>query len=190
MLRTMANRHLQDELRLNAALLKRLLTSFSPKLREMLLEKARQGYLPPGGERSEATVAFADIRSFTAATADMDAAHGMALPNDYLPVVAEAAFRQGGAIDAFTGDGWLAVFGGPEPDPCQHEHAVLAALAMQQSVKDAPVNARLALPAPRSGRRVKSVISPEVFKSERTGVFHIASGRGSPSSHRHRLQLR
>ena len=44
---------LQSELRRNAALLGRLLTNFSPKIREALLSRAAHGRLRLGGERSE-----------------------------------------------------------------------------------------------------------------------------------------
>jgi adenylate cyclase len=39
-------------------------------------------------------------------------------------------------VDKYVGDAILAVFGSPEPDPQQHEKAVRAALAMQETVRE------------------------------------------------------
>jgi adenylate cyclase len=126
-----SNQQMQDDLRENATLLERLLTNFSPKLRSRIVSKAREGRLKAGGERSEITVLFADMRGFTLATANRDADEVMELLNDYLPALAQVVFDHEGTIDKFTGDGLLAVFGSPEPDPDQHRHALLAAWEMQ-----------------------------------------------------------
>ncbi|HWF18415.1 MAG TPA: adenylate/guanylate cyclase domain-containing protein [Verrucomicrobiae bacterium] len=126
-----ANQLMRDELRQNAVMLERLLTTFSPILRNRIVNQAREGRLRPGGLRSEVTILFADLRGFTAATARRDADEVMELLNDYLPAFAQVVFKHDGIIDKFTGDGLLAVFGSPEPDPEQHRHALLAACEMQ-----------------------------------------------------------
>src|SRR4029077_11161379 len=51
-----AQNQLQEELRRNSALLGRLLTNFSPKLRETLVSRAAHGRLRLGGERSEVVI--------------------------------------------------------------------------------------------------------------------------------------
>jgi adenylate cyclase len=130
-----SNQQMQDELRENAVLMERLLTNFSPKLRTRIVGKAREGRLRPGGERSEVTILFADMRRFAAATANRDADEVMELLNDYLPALAQVVFKYEGTIDKFTGDGLLAVFGSPEPDPEQHRHALMAAWEMQKVAK-------------------------------------------------------
>jgi adenylate cyclase len=130
-----SNQQMQDDLRENATLLERLLTNFSPKLRHRIVSKAREGRLKPGGERSEITILFADMRGFTLATTNRDADEVMELLNDYLPALAQVVFDHEGTIDKFTGDGLLAVFGSPEPDPDQHRHALLAAWEMQLAMK-------------------------------------------------------
>ncbi|HRI14339.1 MAG TPA: adenylate/guanylate cyclase domain-containing protein [Verrucomicrobiota bacterium] len=130
-----ANQRLQADLRANARVLERLLTSFSPRLRERLLQQARQGRLRPGGERSDVSILFSDIRGFTQLAAGMDADEVVELLNQYFPALADAVFQHDGALDKFVGDAVLAVFGSPIADPQHREKAVRAALAMQAAVK-------------------------------------------------------
>ena len=127
---------LQSELRHNAALLGRLLTNFSPKIRDALLSRAAHGRLRLGGERSEVVLLASDIRGFTLLTSGMDTDDVMDLLNDYMSALVEAIFKHDGTVDRITGDGILAVFGSPEPDPLRHEKAVRAALAMQSAMID------------------------------------------------------
>jgi class 3 adenylate cyclase len=53
-------------------LLSRLLTNFSPKLRQTLLDRAAHGRFRPGGQRSEVVILVSDIRGFTLLTAGMN----------------------------------------------------------------------------------------------------------------------
>jgi len=129
------NRRLREELRRNAILLERLLTSFSPKIRARLLERARHGKLPLGGEKSEVTILVADIRGFTRLAAGMDAEDVVEMLNAYFGPLVEAIFGHDGTVDKFGGDSVLAVFGSPEPDVAQHEKAVRAGLALQAAVE-------------------------------------------------------
>ena len=55
---------------------------------------------------------------------------------EVFPPLINAIFSQGGTIERFVGDAIFAVFGSPEPDDTQHEHAVRAALEMQQVIKE------------------------------------------------------
>jgi adenylate cyclase len=125
---------LQNELRRNAALLARLLTNFSPKLRDTLLSRAAHGRLRLGGERSEVVILQSDIRGFTKLVSGMDTDDVMDMLNDYFSALADAIFEHDGTIDKITGDAILAVFGSPEPDPLRHEKALRAALAMQSAM--------------------------------------------------------
>jgi adenylate cyclase len=53
------------------------------------------------------------------------------LLNHYFSGLVDAIFKYDGTVDRISGDGILAVFGSPEPDPLRHEKAIRAALAMQ-----------------------------------------------------------
>jgi adenylate cyclase len=131
-----AQQRMDAEARAHTALLDRLLTNFSPKLRRQLLARAKHGRLRLGGERSEVVILQSDIRGFTALSTAMEADDLLDLLNDYFSVLTEAIFLHDGTIDKFVGDAILAVFGSPEPDPRRHEHAIRAAMAMQQAMAE------------------------------------------------------
>ena len=129
-----ANQQLRDRIEYDALVMQRLLINFSPKLRRKLLGKARAGGLEPGGEKSDVTILFSDIRGFTKITSDWDAEHVMDLLNDYFALLIEAIFEHDGTIDKFVGDGIIAVFGSPERDPDHPAKAIQAAQAMQEAM--------------------------------------------------------
>ena len=128
-------RLMQDELRANTHLMTRLLTNFSPKVRERLLTSARTGRMRLGGQKSEVTILIADIRDFTRLSAGMDSEDVVDMLNDYFAPLVDVVFRFDGTVDKFIGDAMLVIFGSPEADPQQHEKAVRAALAMQEAIR-------------------------------------------------------
>ncbi len=123
------------ELQSQNQLLQRLLTHFSPKLRQRLVERASKGRLTLGGERSEVSILFSDIRGFTTMSTGMEPDDVVGMLNDYFGVLVEAIFKHEGTVDKFIGDAILAVFGSPDPDPKHHEQALHAALAMQTAMQ-------------------------------------------------------
>jgi len=131
-----ANHQMQEALRLKSMLLERMLTNFSPRIRDNLLDKAARGRLRLGGEKSEVTILFSDIRGFTRLSAAHDAEVVVDMLNHYLGALVDAIFRHDGTIDKFVGDAILTVFGSPEPDPRQQEKAVRSALEMQAAMAD------------------------------------------------------
>lgn len=133
---------LQEDLSRNNALLSRLLTNFSPKIRDKLLARARRGRLRLGGENSEVVIVMSDIRSFTLLTADMESDDIVDLLNEYFSAQVDEVFRFDGTVDKFIGDSILAVFGSPEPDPLMYEKAVRAAFAMQEAVANVTAQRR------------------------------------------------
>ncbi len=130
----LANSRFQNDLKRKGELLERLLTNFSPRIRNALLAKAERGRLRLGGEKSEVTILCSDIRGFTKMSEGLATDEIVEMLNDYLGGLVDAIFRNDGTIDKFMGDGILAVFGSPEPDPEQHEKAVRAACAMQKAM--------------------------------------------------------
>ena len=127
-----ASHRLQEQLRRESVAKANLLRQFSPKVADQLL--AARGRVRLGGQRSEVTILNSDIRGFTQLAREMDPDDVVEMLNDYFGVLVPVIFKYGGTIDKFMGDAILAVFGSPEPDPKQHQNAVLAALDMQVAV--------------------------------------------------------
>lgn len=131
-----ANYRLQMKLQANATVMERLLTNFSPRIRKRLLERAQQGKLRLGGERSSVSILCSDIRGFTRMSATMDAEDVVAMLNDYFLALTDCIFRNDGTVDKFVGDAILAVFGSPDADPQHHHKAVKAAMEMQVAMRE------------------------------------------------------
>lgn len=135
-----ANQLLQNEIAQNNQTLQHLLANFSPKIRDRLLEKSRQGRLQPGGEKSNVTILLSDLRGFTKTSSTLDSEVVVNMLNDYFSVLGEEIFRYDGTIDKFIGDAILAVYGSPEPDEHHAWKAVCSAIQMQRRM--AVVNER------------------------------------------------
>ncbi len=129
---------LQEKLRQESVLRAKLLRHFSPKIAEKLLH--HRGRLRLGGEQSEVTILNSDLRGFTQLTRGMEPDDVVEMLNDYFAAQVPIIFNYNGTIDKFMGDAILVVFGSPEPDPKQYEHAVLTAVEMQAAA--AKINQR------------------------------------------------
>jgi adenylate cyclase len=129
------SQRLTEDLKAQNLLLQRMMTHFSPKVRQRLLERASRGRLTLGGERSEVSILFSDIRGFTRMSAGMQPDDVVNMLNEYFGALVEAIFHNEGTVDKFIGDAILAVFGSPDPSAKHHEEALRAALAMQEAVK-------------------------------------------------------
>ena len=112
----------------------RLLAQFPRAIAERL---ARQpGRLAISSERIEtATVMFSDVRGFTGLTAKLEPEEAVQMLNDMFQELTPIVLKYDGTVDKYIGDAILAVFGSPDPDARQWEHAVRAALDMQAAIK-------------------------------------------------------
>ncbi|MDX6662833.1 MAG: hypothetical protein QOG09_935 [Solirubrobacterales bacterium] len=88
----------------------------------------------PLEERRQATVLFADLSGYTAATESMDPEAAKALVDRALRRLGEEIERYGGSIDKYIGDNVMGVFGAPVAHEDDPERAVRAALAMQAAM--------------------------------------------------------
>jgi class 3 adenylate cyclase len=86
--------------------------------------------------RGEISVLFTDIRGFTRQSETMDAEDVVEMLNAYMDVVTTAVFGHHGSIDKFLGDGVLAVFGAPLPDPNHALDAVRAACDIRAGLEE------------------------------------------------------
>ncbi len=86
---------------------------------------------PPalGGEHREITAIFTDIAGFTTLAETLPAPELAALLNEYFEGMGEAVVAEGGLVADFIGDGMMALFGAPLPQPDHATRAVAAALA-------------------------------------------------------------
>lgn len=77
-----------------------------------------------------------DIRNFSLLSRDMGPQRTVALLNEFFAVMGEIVFRQGGIVDKYLGDGFLAVFGAPVSSAADAENAIQSALEMMSRLDD------------------------------------------------------
>jgi adenylate cyclase len=86
------------------------------------------------GEDREMTVLFADIRNFTTISEPMTASELKDLLNQFFTPMTEIIFKYKGTIDKYIGDLIMAFWGAPLKDKRHAQHAISAALEMQEAV--------------------------------------------------------
>jgi class 3 adenylate cyclase/DNA-binding response OmpR family regulator len=92
--------------------------------------------LRPAGTRQEISVLFADIRGYTAWSENAPPERVVEMLNDHLGLTAEIIMGWGGTLDKYFGDGLMAIFNAPNPQP-DHVHRVAdAALALLRAAEE------------------------------------------------------
>jgi adenylate cyclase len=123
--------------RVNASLEKKRLRDQQRKLirtfaaREVAEELLKSGF-SLGGHLVNASVMFADIRSFTTIAESRSPAEIIEILNDYYALMFEAITGHGGTVNQIIGDGLMAIFGAPVFYEDHRERAVRTALEMQE----------------------------------------------------------
>jgi len=88
-----------------------------------------------GGEAREVTLMFTDLASFTTLSEQLSAEQTVEVLTGYFNAMTPIVHASGGTVDKFIGDAVMAFWGAPLADPQHAEHAVRAAIAMQQAME-------------------------------------------------------
>ncbi len=126
--------------RVNASLEKKRLRDEQRKLfrtfatKEIADELLKTGF-SLGGKFVNASVMFADIRSFTTIGEKQNPTDTIELLNNYFALMFEAIIGNHGTVNQLEGDGLMAIFGAPIHHEGHREHAVRAALEMIELLK-------------------------------------------------------
>jgi class 3 adenylate cyclase len=86
------------------------------------------------GETRSVTVLFADIVEFTALSESLNPETLVRILNGYFEAASTAVTRHGGHVAKFIGDGVMAIFGAPESNAWHAMDAVIAAVALRDSI--------------------------------------------------------
>lgn len=106
-------------------------TALAPLREKLAALTVVQAAPPPGQQRKQVTVLFADVSGFTAMSEKLDAEEVTATMNALWSKLDGAIVAQGGRIDKHIGDAVMALFGAPTAREDDPERAIRAALAMQ-----------------------------------------------------------
>lgn len=114
--------------------LRRMLTRYvGDNLVEKLIKSKNEVFLEH--ERTEATILFADIRSFSTFSEKMEAEEVVAMLNQFFSTMAGIIFKHNGILDKFVGDQIMAVFGLIPSENKGSCDAIFAAIEMQDAIE-------------------------------------------------------
>ena len=117
---------------------KQLADSMSRYFAPMVLQEILAGEANLVTREVEGTVVFADFSGFTSLAEKLSPLTTVCVLNQHLAGLVEIIFDYGGTLDKFTGDGVMAFFGAPLPEPAHRELAVAAAWDMQEFCEGLP----------------------------------------------------
>ena len=132
-----------------------------------------------GGQETEATLLFSDIRGFTTITESLGAQGTVSLLNEYFDIMVEAISEQGGMVDKFIGDAIMAGFGIPIAHDDDEDRGVRAGINMikrlwewnEQREKEGKMPVEMGL-----GLNTDKVVSGNIGSSKRMDYTMIGDG--------------
>ncbi|HVH06386.1 MAG TPA: adenylate/guanylate cyclase domain-containing protein, partial [Myxococcota bacterium] len=87
------------------------------------------------GERKEVTVLIADVAGSLAMAEALDPEDVHAVMNGFFALAMETIHREGGTINQFRGDGFMALFGAPRARGDDAVRALRAALEVREEAR-------------------------------------------------------
>jgi len=139
--------------------------------KEVAAEILRHPELAPvGGVARELTVGFIDIGGFTSLAEKLGAQEIVARLNEYFETVCRAVLARDDTVNEFVGDGVVAYWGAPMPQPDHAVRACLAALACRDALERLAASWQAAgLPSPRFriGLHTGALVVGEIGSQER-----------------------
>jgi adenylate cyclase len=112
----------------------RLKRFLSPQLAELVITSGDESFLE--SHRREVTVAFCDLRGFTAFAGTVEPEETMRVLHDYHAALGELVVRFEGTLVAFTGDGVMVLFNDPTPCPDAPLRSVRMGVAMRSRISE------------------------------------------------------
>jgi adenylate cyclase len=107
----------------------------SPQVVDQILKSSQSKEAPAlQAQRCQISVLFADISGFTRMSEGMEPLVLAGILNRTFEAMTDQIFSRGGTLDKYIGDAIMAFFGAPNPDPDHAQHAVEAAIAMQETL--------------------------------------------------------
>jgi class 3 adenylate cyclase len=116
------------------------LARFAPQVASLL--ESEEGERLLAGHRREITSLFSDLRGFTAFAETAEPEEVLDVLRGYHVVVGEVVTKHDGTVEHFAGDGLMAFFNDPVPDPEHGFAAVRTALEVREGVDQLAVDWR------------------------------------------------
>ncbi len=107
----------------------------SPQVVNQILKSSQSKESPIlQAQRCEISVLFADISGFTRMSEGMEPLVLAGILNRIFEAMTDQIFSRGGTLDKYIGDAIMAFFGAPNADSDHAQHAIAAAVAMQEAL--------------------------------------------------------
>ena len=132
-----------------------------------------------GGQETEATLLFSDIRGFTTITESLGAQGTVSLLNEYFDIMVEAISEQGGMVDKFIGDAIMAGFGIPVAHEDDEDRGVRAGINMIKNLWEGNIQREKEGKMPVDmglGLNTDLVVSGNIGSSKRMDYTMIGDG--------------
>jgi class 3 adenylate cyclase len=109
---------------------------FNKSVSEEIAQVMMEGGDALGGEVSEVTMFFSDIRSFTSTSEKMTPHEVVAMLNEYLDKMTKIIIKYKGIVDKYVGDEIMAVWGTPVKRPNDVELCVRSAVEQMDALRE------------------------------------------------------